>query len=266
MAFFSKRLYFRLQRCGADSQIIILPGGIDVCQDHAVRQGQSLCELLQKCLCPGVSVGLEDAPELFVRKVPGGFQGGGDFFGMVGVVVNYGDTAYGSLILEPAVRPLVGFQCFYYNIVVNGKPVGQRDGSHGVVYVMLAGDLQGETALTAVGTVQEELGPAQSVIADIGRMVIRGSSPAEGDNGAAQAFCNLGQVFDLTVDDKAAVFRQQQGVFAERMPDVCQVLEKIQMVCTDVQDDADFGGKVQEAVGVLASSRIFRCACCRRYL
>ena len=130
-------------------------------------------------------MGLEDTPDFPVRVVAGRFQSSRDFFGMVGIVVNDGDAAHSSLIFEAAVSAFIGLQRFYDNCVLNGKPVRQRDGSHGIEYIVLAGHPQGETAFFAFRAMQDKGGIAEAVITNIGRIVIRSRTVAEGDDGSA---------------------------------------------------------------------------------
>ena len=78
---------------------------------------------------------------------------------------------------------------------------------------------------------------------NIGSIIIAGSVHTVGYDLAGQSFCQLIQVFNLTVDDQRAVVRQQLGKFAEGMTDVVNILEKVQMVCVNVQDNADLREK-----------------------
>ena len=45
------------------------------------------------------------------------------------------------------------------------------------------------------------------------------------------------------IDDQGSVRWQQLGKFAEGMTDVVNILEKVQMVCVNVQDNADLREK-----------------------
>ena len=47
----------------------------------------------------------------------------------------------------------------------------------------------------------------------------------------------------IGIDDQGAVYRQKLRKFTERMANVINILEKVQMICINIQDNADFGEK-----------------------
>ena len=85
---------------GADPKIVGLPGGVYFGKDHVIRQSQGLREFIHQSLGPGVSVGLEDAPELSVRVVKRGPQRCLDLCGVMRVVVDDCEAVPASQDLE----------------------------------------------------------------------------------------------------------------------------------------------------------------------
>lgn len=82
---------------------------------------------------------------------------------------------------------------------------------------MLAGNLQGKGAGLPVGRVQQERGMPKRIIGNLFRIIVCGTVCAEGNNPTGQSGGNLIQIFDGTVDDKAAVRGKQPGKFPEGM-------------------------------------------------
>ena len=75
---------------------------------------------------------------------------------------------------------------------------------------------------------------------------------AEGDDLAVQSFHRAAAVGVVAVDDDHAVFRRQQGKFAERGDDVIRILKKVQMIPVNVEDDRYRGVERMERVLIFA--------------
>ena len=56
----------------------------------------------------------------------------------------------------------------------------------------------------------------------------------------------------ICIDDQCAVSRKELCETAERMTDIINVLEEIQMICIHVQDNADFREKAQKTICIFA--------------
>ena len=90
------------------------------------------------------------------------------------------------------------------------------------------------------------------IVLNIGSTVIKRSFPTECHNATGKSVCNIREVFDVAVDHQGSVFRQEFCEKAERVADVIQILEEIQMIGIDIQDHADLWEEMQEAVRILA--------------
>ena len=51
---------------GADAQSIRFSRRVDISKNYGIRCGKCLSELIQECLGTGISMWLEDTPELFM--------------------------------------------------------------------------------------------------------------------------------------------------------------------------------------------------------
>ena len=96
---------------GADPKIVGLPGGVYFGKDHVIRQSQGLREFIHQSLGPGVSVGLEDAPELSVRVVKRGPQRCLDLCGVMRVVVDDCEAVPASQDLEAPLGSGIARDC-----------------------------------------------------------------------------------------------------------------------------------------------------------
>ena len=101
--FFSEPADLILQHTGADTERILFPGGIYVCQHDAVSQSERLCKFRQKGFCPAVRMRLEHTPQCIVRVVLRRLQRCGDLCGMMCIVIDNGNTADLAFILKTSV-------------------------------------------------------------------------------------------------------------------------------------------------------------------
>lgn len=90
------------------------------------------------------------------------------------------------------------------------------------------------------------------VVGDIFRINICLWCGAERDTGAVDACNCLHGVGGVVVDDNGAVFRNQLAEAVERMNDIINVLEEVQMVCIDIEHNGNRRVEAEEGVGVLA--------------
>ena len=68
-----------------------------------VSQRKGFCKFRKKSLGAGVSMGLEHAPDLFVRIICSRMESGFNFSRMMGIVVDDGNSADLPLVLETPV-------------------------------------------------------------------------------------------------------------------------------------------------------------------
>src|SRR5579859_5372076 len=88
----------------ADARRVLLSGGVDVEQQHAVRPGERARELVEEGRQPRVAVRLEDDEQPAVPQLPRRLDGGAHLGRVVAVVVVDGGALEEAEQLEPAVR------------------------------------------------------------------------------------------------------------------------------------------------------------------
>ena len=93
---------------------------------------------------------------------------------------------------------------------------------------------------------------SEFIVCDIVSSVVGFLLKAVGDDFAWKILRDLLVFRSICVDDQCAVCRKKFCKLTERMTDVINILEEIQMIRIHVQDDADLREKAQEAVGVFA--------------
>ena len=93
-------------------------------------------------------------------------------------------------------------------------------------------DSHGEADVIRLFPVQDQVKGYMAVliVSDIVRAVIKITGRAVRHDIAGEPAVYLGIIFDIPVDDKRAVVRQECGELMEGMPDVFQILKEIQMV------------------------------------
>ena len=97
-----------------------------------------------------------------------------------------------------------------------------------------------------------ESGMSEFIVCDIVGCVVGFFLKTVGDDFAWKILRDLLVFRSICVDDECTVCRKKFCKLTERMTDVIDILEEIQMIRIHVQDDADLREKAQEAVGVLA--------------
>ena len=66
---------------------------------------------------------------------------------------------------------------------------------------------------------------------------------------------NLIQTLDVAVDNKCSVFWKQLCKSVERVADIFQILEEVQMVFVNIQDHTDLREEAKETVRIFACFR-----------
>ena len=99
-------------------------------------------------------------------------------------------------------------------------------------------------------------------VGDVFRIDVCFRRCAEGNAGAVNALHSLHRVGRIVVDNNRAVFRNQLTETMERMNDVVDVLEEVQMIGIDIQNDSNRRMEAEEGIGVLAGlcDEVIMCA------
>ena len=132
----SELLNLLLKVCGGDSQAVRLSGGINFRQDDMVCHRESPGELIHQCFRSGVSMGLKNAPESFVRAFLSGLQCGPDFRRMVSVIIDDGHITDRSFVLETPVGSCEGSESSVNGLVGKVQLPGNCDGCQRVGHVV----------------------------------------------------------------------------------------------------------------------------------
>ena len=136
MDFCSQFLYFFCQICRANSQIIGLPGRINICQNHLVCLCQGLCKIVHQRFCAGIGMRLEHTPQSFMRIIFCRWQRSMDFLWMMGIIVDNGNSANLSFFLKSAVRAGKSGQSFLNILNGNSQLCSGCNGWQRIVYIM----------------------------------------------------------------------------------------------------------------------------------
>src|ERR1700678_2092549 len=131
---------------GGDFWNWLFAGGVDGQYGHRIRQGKCRGELRDEVAGAGIAVGLEDDVNLVVAALAGGGECGGDFGGVVAVVVDDGDAVGAAAKLEAAVDSVEAGQALGDFLCRDFKLTGDGDGGGGVEDVVTAGNAKLEGA------------------------------------------------------------------------------------------------------------------------
>lgn len=124
-------------------------------------------------------------------------QGGCNLGGMMCIIIHNGDTADGALVFESAVCTGETVQGRSGNLAIDLQQIGQGNGSNGIAYVMLSGNLQRKTAGHFSMPVKSKGRMTELVKSNI-RGIIIGSGPVtvdrffiKSDHATVQISCDL---------------------------------------------------------------------------
>ncbi len=81
------------------------------------------------------------------------------------------------------------------------------------------------------------------VISNVGRRVVTGRGGTKRDDTAGQGVRYFRDTRDVAVYDECSIRRQQFGEFMERIANVIDIFEKIQMIFFYIKNDTDFWKK-----------------------
>ena len=91
------------------------------------------------------------------------------------------------------------------------------------------------------------------LIAHVGRVNVQGCARAEGTNLAVDACHTAHCMRVIAVDDNKAVHRGQLGKLVERVDDIVDILEEVEMIFLYIEDNRNGRCKAQERVAVFAA-------------
>ena len=91
------------------------------------------------------------------------------------------------------------------------------------------------------------------LVAHVGRVNVRGCARAEGTNLAVDACHTAHCMRVIAVDDNKTVHRGQLGKLMERVDDVVDILEEVEMILLHIEDNRNGRCKAQERVAVFAA-------------
>ena len=207
-----------------------------------VCQGKSGSEIIEQRFRSGVGMRLEDAPQCSVRTVFSGFHRCTDFGWMMRIIVDHLCSVVCTLILETAVGSAEGGKAFVDGVFRQLQFIGQCNGSQGVGNVVKSRNHQ-RVATAQLATADAVEGwVIQLIVGNIGSGIVSSSLVLQcvGDNLTAKTFGHVIVFRRIGIDNQHAVGREQTGKRTERVADVVDILEEIEMVCIHVEDNADF--------------------------
>ena len=108
---------------------------------------------------------------------------------------------------------------------------------------MFAGNLEGKLLYFRCGAVHKKCRITFLAAGNCVRIIVCVGGGAISDDPAGKALCDFIQIRDSVVDDQTSVHRKEICKLAEGMPDVRQVLKKIQVIFFNISDDSDFWEK-----------------------
>ena len=114
--------------------------------------------------------------------------------------------------------------------ILNPQCLRSGNGCQGIVYIMFTWYTKGNGSGCLTLLHQGKGRTREGVICNICRAVITFRAVSEGNYPARQAAADLLIIFNIPVDDEKSFFIQLLRKETERMADIIQVLEEIQMI------------------------------------
>lgn len=226
-------------------------GGIDVGDEELVDVVEGGAELFFEQLGAAVAVGLEEAEDAGGVEALGGGEGGGDFAGVMAVVVDEGEAGGAVADFEAAFSSTEGFQGVLDGVEGDAEFGGEGDGGEGVGDVVFAGDAEGGGAEEGVALVDFEdgvVGFAGEDLGGVGGVSVAVPAVADGLGGRGADFGGDG-VFGA-VDPVLRGLAEELG---EHGFDGVDAVVVVEVFGFDVEDDGVGGAEVDEgAVAFIA--------------
>ena len=155
------------------------------------------------------------------------------------IIIHNGNACHFTLVLETAVCTCEASKSLHGNLVRDLKKLCQCNRSQCIGNIVAARNLQIEASGFLTILHNGEGSVTVFVIGDISSLILCVVLQAVCNDLAGKSFDNFLIARCVRIDDQGSVRWQQLGKFAEGMTDVVNILEKVQMVCVNVQDNAD---------------------------
>ena len=161
---------------------------------------------------------------------------------MMRVIVDHLCSVAGALVLETAVGSAEGRKAFVDGVFRQLQFIGQCDGSQCIGNIVESRNHQRVVAAQFAAADAVEGRVIQLIVGNVGSSIVSGSLVFQcvGDNLTAKTFGHVIVFRCIGIDDQHAVGREQTGKLAERVADVVDILEEVEMIRIHVEDDADF--------------------------
>ena len=174
------QLHFFENRLAADAGQWFLAGRIDVGDKELVHVAKTGAELLFQKLRAAVAVRLEEADDAFGVEPLGCGQCGGDFAGVVAVVVHHGEALAAVADFKAALGPTEAAQRVLDGLERDTATRGQGDGCERVGDIVLARNAEGGRAEELVFLIDLKLGVVRLHREDVGGEIVL-AAPAVAD-------------------------------------------------------------------------------------
>ena len=241
---------FPAEVSGGDAQGILLPGGVDFGKDHDFGDFQLFHKAVKELGGPGIGMGLESDHKPFVAHAHGGGQEGVELVGMVGVIVIDFRAVVGPLMLEPPPGTRKGGESLLHGFSRQAQHVSRRRSRQCVQDVMLAPDMKLHVGVKLPMDCHVERRTPRLILIKVNGGAFGPRFQSKGKS--VQAIGNASGPLVVVVDHHAAIRGDEFSKLPERMLDIVQVLEEIQMIGLHVQNHGHGGEEAQEAVAVFA--------------
>ena len=186
---------------------------------------------------------LEHAPDLLMGIIFGSVKGCFDLRRMVGVIVDHCHSANFSLVLKTTVGSCKAENSFGYHIPGKVEKAGSGNNRKRVGHVVDSRNAEGTCSKAFALIKHGERGAAKFIVRNISGSVIGFAVNAVSNDGAVKPFCDGLILRRICVDDQRTVFWKKLGKLTEGVSDIMDILEEIQMICINIQDNADFWEK-----------------------
>ena len=243
---------FSDQLAGTDFVNVFLARRENFRHAEDIRVSKGFREFIKQRHGTCVGVRLEQTPEAVMRHLLRGFQGCFDFGRMVRVVVDQADTVCRCPDdIETSLGAVELIQDFSDDRRIHIQCVAGREGRQRVGDVVLARHAEMQMGQLFAGFHDIELRITVFIKVEIRRGIGAAGAESERDDPLlVQLLQDTGDKRIGVVGDDIAALRHQTGKLVERLHDVVDILEIIQVVRIDVEDDLDFRTQAQETVHI----------------
>ena len=159
------------------------------------------------------------------------------------IIIYYGNSIKRPLVFKTAGRSLEAAKGRKSVPAADSQQICYGNCGNSIVNIVLAGNLQGHMPGLPVGAVKQERGVSMVIICDVIGIIVILCPMTICYDPAGQVLRQLLITVDVTVYDQRTVLWQQLCKLPERMADICQIVEKVQMILLHIQDQTDFGEK-----------------------